>query len=97
MQQIDSDRALEECLPRLPGQSDVGSSLADPEQVRVTNVVAFAIGHHQAERLERLLPHGVAQFFGAIGKDLLWFGFQYTAVSVSSNTAVAEDRNQEGS
>lgn len=28
------------------------------------DVVAFAVGHYESERLERLLPEALAEFFG---------------------------------
>jgi hypothetical protein len=64
VEQIDPDRPLEERLPRLAGEPDVRRPLADPEQVRLSDVVAGAVGHHDAERLERLLTQAVSELLG---------------------------------
>jgi len=48
----------------LAGQTDIGRPPADPQEVGMPDVVAFAVGHYESERLERLLPEALAEFFG---------------------------------
>ena len=58
MQEIDFDRSLKKCLPGLSGQTYIGGSFADPEQIRMANIKTCSIGQNDAERLKRLFARG---------------------------------------
>ncbi|HEX7448137.1 MAG TPA: hypothetical protein VF306_11360 [Pirellulales bacterium] len=60
MPQIYPHGTLVECPAWIAGQSDHRASLADPEQVGMSNLVSGAVGHYQSERFKRLLSQNIA-------------------------------------
>jgi len=53
VQEVHFDGTFIERLTRLTRQADCGRPLSYHEKVGVADVIALAIGHHQAKRLER--------------------------------------------
>jgi len=69
VEQVHLDRALEERLSGLACQSDHGNPSPDPEQVRVADIQANPVRHHQTKRLERLLAEEVSEVLGGHRSD----------------------------
>ena len=67
MPQVDLHAAFEEGSPGRPSVRRYAVWSPTHEQIRMEDVVALAVGHHQAERLEGLLTEGIAEFLGGHG------------------------------
>jgi len=69
VEQIHLVRALEERLSGLACQSDHGNPSSDPDQLRVADIQANPVRHHQTKRLERLLAEKVSEVLGGHRSD----------------------------